>query len=77
MLVDARKLGVASSGPELELGLLLDREEGLKEIDPPALEPGRLEPPSREDGREDCLFFADSVSKNNDPLLLRAGDDGN
>jgi hypothetical protein len=75
VLAEARELGVPSSGPELELGLLLDREGGLKETDPPALEPGRLDP-SRDDGRDGCLFFADSVSKNNDPLLLSAGDDG-
>lgn len=77
VLVEARKLGVPSSGPELELGLLFDREDGLKEVGPPALEPGRLDPPSRDDGRDGSLFFADSVSKNKDPLLLRAGDDGN
>jgi hypothetical protein len=83
VLVEARKFGVLSSGPELELGLLFGLEDGLKENDPPALEPGRwldpgrwLEPGRLEPGREDGLFFADSVSKNMDPLLFRAGDEG-
>lgn len=43
VLVEARKLGVLSSGPELELGLLFGREDGLNENEPSErwLDPGR------------------------------------
>lgn len=47
VLVEARKFGVLSSGPELELGLLFGLEDGLKENEPPALEPGRGLDPGR------------------------------
>lgn len=77
MFVEARKLGVVSSGPELDPGLLLGREEARNEpwlwLDPGRwLEPGRLDPE-----RETGLFCAESGSKNADPCLFRAGDDGN